>query len=79
MPPGRRGPVGPQRPGGDEFACIGLPIDRIEEPRLADPGLSGEQQELAVAGHDVVQAAIDEVEQVVTPDEERATDHAKGG
>ena len=58
--------------------CLGLPVDRIEEPRLADPGLAGEQQELAVAGRDVVEASIDEVEQVVTPDEERAADHAKG-
>jgi hypothetical protein len=54
-------------------------VDRIEEPRLADPGLAGEQQELAMAGHHVIQSSIDKVEQVVAPDEERAADHAKGG
>ena len=57
--------------------ALGLPPDRAEEPRLADPGLAGEQQELAVAGQDVVEPPVDELEQVVATDEERAADGAR--
>ena len=32
----------------DEAPILGLLADRVEEPRLADPGLAGDQQELAV-------------------------------
>ena len=51
--------------------------DGAEEARLADPGLAGQQQELAVPGEDVVQAAVGELEQVVPPDEERACSGAR--
>ena len=62
---------------GCEPARLGLAPDRAEEPRLADPGLARQQQELPVPGEDVVQAAIGELEQVVAPDQERTADGAE--
>ena len=61
----------------DEAATLGLAPDRGEEAGLADPGLAGQQQELAATGEDVVEAPVGQVEQVVAPDEERAADDAR--
>ena len=58
--------------------CFAFRMIAPRKPRLADARLAGQQQELAVAGRDVLEASVDEVEQVVTPDEERATDDAQG-
>ncbi len=58
--------------------CSSLPADRAKEPRLADARLARQQQELAVAGRDVFDASVREVEQFVAPDEERATHDAQG-
>ena len=67
--------LGSHRPGnGCHAACLRLPSDGGEQPGLADPGLAGEQEELAPASDDVVEPPIGEDEQVVTPDEERTTD-----
>ena len=57
-----------------EPAALGLAADRAEEARLADPGLTGQQQELPVPRLDVIEPAVGELEQVVAPDEERTTD-----
>ena len=51
---------------------VGLLADRLEEPRLADARLAGDEQELAEAGLDVIEPAVDELEQLVAADEERA-------
>ena len=53
--------------------------ERRQEPGLADPGLAGEQQELATTGDDVVEAAVRELEQVVAPDEERTSNGSERG
>ena len=66
--------------GGDrprdrgEAAGLRLAPDGGQQPGLADPRLAGEQQELAPAGGDVLEPPIRELEQVVAPDEKRATD-----
>jgi hypothetical protein len=44
-----------------------------QEPGLADPGLTGEQEELAATGDDVIEASSRELEQVIAPDEERTS------
>ena len=41
-------------------------------------GVTGEQQELAVAGRDIIETSVDEVEQIVAPDQQRATHDTKG-
>ena len=66
-------------PTAGKAALLGLPTDGAEEPRLADAGLARQQQELAMAGRDVLDASIHEVEELVAPDEERATNDARGG
>ena len=67
--------LGSHRPvDGRQAARLRLAPDGREQPRLADPGLAGEQQELAPACDDVVEPPIGEDEQVVTPDEERTAD-----
>ena len=71
--------LGRDRTARDRKAALfSLPADRAEEPRLADARLAREQQELAVAGRDVFDASVHEVEQFVAPDEERATNDAQG-
>lgn len=57
-----------------ETAGLGLAPEGGQQPGLADPSLAGEQEELAPPGGDVFETPIREDEQVVTPDEERATD-----
>jgi hypothetical protein len=63
---------------GHETTSLGLLDDRIEEARFADPGLAREQQELASAGHNILETSVDQVEQIVPSDEERAADDTKG-
>jgi tRNA A-37 threonylcarbamoyl transferase component Bud32 len=63
---------------GDETACLRLLLDGVEEPRLADAGLAREEQEVAMAANDIVEASIDEVEEVVPSDQERAANDAEG-
>ena len=64
--------------GGDrsldrrEAAGLRLAPDGGHQAGLSDPGLAGEQEELAPTGGDVVKTPIRKGEQVVTPDEERA-------
>ena len=62
-----------------QAARLRLALDRSQEPRLADPGLAGEQDELAAAFEDVVEPPVGEDEQVVTPDEERTADGSRCG
>ncbi len=69
--------LGRDRPfDSGEPATLGLASDRAEQTGLADPGLSGQQQELSAAGEDVLEASVGQVEQVVTSDEERTADDA---
>ena len=71
--------------GGDgpvdrgEAAGLRFAPDGGKQPCLADSGLAGEQQELAPAGGNVVETPVRELEQVVTPDEERTTDGPERG
>ena len=68
-----------EAPAADEPALCRLPVDRVEEPRLADAGLPGDEEELAMARLDVVESPIGELEQVVASDEERAANRTGSG
>ena len=41
---------GNQSPAADEPPLPGLLVDRVEEPRLSDPGLAGDEEELTSTG-----------------------------
>lgn len=43
-----------------------------EKARLADPGLSGDEQEASLAGRDPLEEPIDEMQVFVSPDQDRA-------
>ena len=78
--PGRRCPWGATAPSSAEkTAGLGFAPEGGQQPGLADPSLAGEQEELAPPGGDVFETPIREDEQVVTPDEERATDGPQRG
>ncbi len=66
--------LGCDRPGHrGEATSFRLAPNGGQQAGLADPRLAGEQEELAPAGGDIVEPPIRELEQVITPDEERAT------
>ena len=45
--------------------------DRPEQPRLADPGLTGQEQELALAGADFAEPAIGQRDEVIAAHDQR--------
>ena len=65
-----------EAPGRVEPALLGLAPDRRQKSGLADAGLACDQQQLASARGDVVEPAVDQIEQVVATDEERTADRA---
>ncbi len=67
------------RPGdGSEPTSLGPLRDGGQHAGLADPGVAGEQEELAAAGDRLLEPPIRELEQFVTPYEERAADGSWG-
>ena len=56
-----------------EATSLSLALDRGQQAGLANPRLAGEQKELTPAGGGLLEAPICELEQVVAPDQERAT------
>ena len=78
--PARRGPAAPRtrRSRRSPRSSAFWPIASRNRV-LPMPGLAGDEQELAVAGLDVVEPAVGELEQIVASDEERATDGIGSG
>ena len=62
--------VGPG-PHDPETGSCGAPLDRTQQPGLAEAGLAGDQEEVALARADLVEPAVGQREQVVTTDQDR--------
>ncbi len=62
------------RAAADRAEAGGLraPLHRAQEPGLADPGFSGQQEEAPPAGRDLGDPAIRQRQEVITADEHRA-------
>jgi hypothetical protein len=65
-------------PGFSELALTGLATDRRQEPALADARHPADEQELSAAYLDVVEAAIDQLEDPIATDEQGAADRTDG-
>ena len=57
--------------GADESRDPGLAADRVEEPGLADPGLAGQEEELAASSGGLVETSFREVQEVVATHDDR--------
>ena len=61
-------------PAGREPAGRSLALDGIDEARLADARLAADQQHAAVAGCDLLDALVGQLEDLVAPDEQWTED-----